>query len=264
MELFFRKIGSGYPILILHGLYGMSDNWMSIARILSSKNEIWLPDLRNHGHSPHNAIHTYETMSQDIITFIQTNNIYKPILIGHSMGGKVAMTIAKNNPELLAGLCVVDIAPKNFEINETQDLHSHRHIIDSLCSLELGKIKNREEADEILSNSLPSAMLRAFLLKNLQRTPNGFQWLFNLPVLKKYLPQIAGGFDNNWQQTTITGFPVLFAKGEQSDYITNNDYSHIETIFPSAIIKVIPNAGHWLHAQNSDAFIQALKEHILA
>lgn len=264
MELFFRKIGKGYPIIILHGLYGMSDNWMTIARLLSVNNEIWLPDLRNHGHSPHADIHTYESLSMDVVEFIDTHKIHKPIIIGHSMGGKVAMTVAKKNQELIAGLCIVDIAPKNYNIDETQDLHSHQHIIQSLCSLEIDKIKNREEADELLSKYLPSQTLRAFLLKNLQRTSNGFQWLFNLPILKKYLPEIAGGFDNNWLQTTITGLPVLFLKGEKSDYISDSDYSLIEKIFPSATIQLIPNAGHWLHAQNPEAFLQALKEHLLA
>jgi len=264
MELFFRKIGKGYPIIILHGLYGMSDNWMTIARILSVNNEIWLPDLRNHGHSPHADIHTYESLSMDVVEFIDTHKIHKPIIIGHSMGGKVAMTLAKNNQEHIAGLCIVDIAPKNYNINETQDLHSHQHIIQSLCSLDIDKIQRREEADELLSKYLPSPMLRAFLLKNLQRTQTGFKWLFNLPVFKKYLPQIAGGFDESWRNTSISGFPVLFLKGEQSDYITKEDYALIEQIFPGSVMQTISNAGHWLHAQNPEAFIKAIKENLLA
>ncbi|NSW44313.1 MAG: alpha/beta fold hydrolase [Bacteroidales bacterium] len=262
MELFYRQLGNGFPIIILHGLYGMSDNWMSIARQLSNKYQIWLPDQRNHGRSPHSTIHTYQAMCNDLLEFIQKHQLHKPIVMGHSMGGKVAMTFAKEYPNLLSALVVVDIAPKNYQIHEAQDMHSHHHIIESLCSLPLNKIDSREKADELLSDSLPSPLLRAFLLKNLQRSEHGFQWLFNLPVLKENLKHIAGGFDNDWQQATITGFPVLFLKGEQSDYITPNDIPLIEQIFPAAQIEVIPQSGHWLHAQNPQAFIAALQKYL--
>ncbi|MGQ9847044.1 MAG: alpha/beta fold hydrolase [Bacteroidales bacterium] len=263
MELFYRQIGNGFPIIILHGLYGMSDNWMSIARQLSDKYQIWLPDLRNHGRSPHSTIHNYQAMSNDLLEFIDKHHLHKPIIIGHSMGGKVAMTFAKEHSDLLSGMAIVDIAPKNYSINETQDIHSHRHIIDALCSLKLEKIDSREKADELLSTSIHSNNLRAFLLKNLQRTENGFKWLFNLPILKENLEHIAGGFGEEWQHTSITGFPVLFLKGEQSNYITSNDIALIESIFPAALIQVIPHAGHWLHAQNPQAFIASLKKYLL-
>jgi len=261
MELNFRKLGSGYPIVILHGLYGMSDNWISIARFLSVSNEVWLPDMRNHGHSPHTSIHTYEAMTNDVIEFIHQHQIVKPVLIGHSMGGKVAMNFARTNHEMIAGLGIVDIAPKNYSVFETHD--PHKHIIDSLCKLDLNSIHHRDEADEMLSKDIPSHVLRAFLLKNLQRTPNGFQWLFNLPVLKENLEHIAGGFGEEWNQCIVSGIPVLFFKGALSDYINEQDFPFIEKIFPSSNIEIIPHAGHWLHAQNPDAFLNALKTYLL-
>lgn len=241
----------------------MSDNWISIARSLSANNEIWLPDIRNHGHSPHDSIHTYEAMTNDIIEFIHQHQIVKPVLIGHSMGGKVAINLARINPELIAGLGIVDIAPKNYNVTDTQDLHSHKHIIESLCKLDVNSIHHRDEADEMLSKDIPSPVLRAFLLKNLQRTPHGFQWLFNLPVLKKNLKHIVGGFEDKWNQCVISDLPVLFLKGELSNYISEQDYSIIEKIFPSSHIEVIAHAGHWLHAQNPEAFLNAVKTYLL-
>jgi pimeloyl-ACP methyl ester carboxylesterase len=261
MELFFRKTGKGYPIIILHGLYGMSDNWFSIAGLLSAKAEVWLPDLRNHGRSPHSEVHSYKAMSDDMLEFIQSHAIHKPILIGHSMGGKVAMTLAKNHPELISALCVVDIAPKDYAIDHTIDFHSHKHIIDSLCSLNLSNIHSREEADLQLKEKIPSDRLRAFLLKNLQRNQKKtFQWLFNLPVLKKSLSYIAGGFGNDWDNIVISGFPVLFLKGEKSNYILSEDFPLIEKIFPAAIIETIPNAGHWLHAENPELVVELVEK----
>lgn len=241
----------------------MSDNWMSIARQLSEKNKIWLPDQRNHGRSPHSPTHNYQAMSDDLLEFINKHQLHKPIIIGHSMGGKVAMTFAKKHSNLVSGMVIVDIAPKNYSINETQDINSHLHIINTLCSLELEKVDSREKADEILSTSIPSNNLRAFLLKNLQRTENGFQWMFNLPVLKENLEHIVGGFGEEWQHISITDFPILFVKGEQSNYITSNDIALIKRIFPAAQIEIVNNAGHWLHAQNQQAFIAYLKKYFL-
>lgn len=241
----------------------MSDNWLSIARQLSEKNQVWLPDLRNHGRSPHSQIHNYQAMCDDLFEFINKNLLYKPVIIGHSMGGKVAMTFAKEHPDLISGLVIVDIAPKNYSIHETQDMYSHHYIINSLCSLKLENVDSREKADKLLATSIPSYQLRMFLLKNLHRTKYGYQWLFNLPVLKENLNNIAGGFGKEWNQISITGFPVLFIKGEESNYINSNDVLLIDKIFSTSQIEIVHHAGHWLHVQNPQTFIALIRKYII-
>lgn len=265
MDLFFRELGKGNTITILHGLYGMSDNWLTIARMLANQYRVIIPDLRNHGHSPHSNTHTYEEMAQDVIKLLDKLNITQCLLIGHSMGGKIAMTIAKYFPSYVAGLGIVDIAPKNYDIKDTQDELSHQLIINSLMSLDIKNITRREEADKKLSTTIHSSSLRSFLLKNLSRDEEGnFKWLFNLPVLQQYLETIAGSFDYPWTLKIINQFPVLFIKGANSNYILPSDYPLIYEYFPEASIISISDTGHWLHAQKPFEFIEVVHKNLLS
>lgn len=252
MDLFFRKIGKqGPPLIILHGLYGSSDNWISIAKLLENYFEIYLIDQRNHGKSPHSDEFNYELLSNDLFDFFAKHNIVRANLLGHSMGGKTAMHFAKNYPELINTLILIDIAPKNYSNNNSLELITHYKIIESLLSINLSLLKNREQADEELSKSIDSIKLRSFLLKNLHRNNSGqFEWLLNLKSLSINFKNIADGFiPELWKNIEITGFPVLFVKGGNSNYILEKDKLIINSIFPAAEIFEIPETGHWLHAE---------------
>lgn len=259
MELFYRKLGQGKPLIILHGLYGMSDNWLTVARMLSDTFTLWLPDLRNHGRSPRSETHTYEAMAADMYEFIDTHRIENPIILGHSMGGKVVMKLVDQYPTLTDKICIVDIAPVNYSEFSTIEIKQHQHIIDSLLKLDLTKIVKREDADAMLAEYIKENKLRAFLLKNLHRNENNdFDWLVNLPVLKTSLPHIINGFDG-WNQKVISHVDAYFIKGELSAYIRKDFEAIIQHIFPNNQIISVPNSGHWVHADNTTYFVKIIK-----
>jgi pimeloyl-ACP methyl ester carboxylesterase len=258
MGLFYRKQGTGYPIIILHGLYGSSDNWLTIAKYLSFYFQIWLLDLRNHGRSPHFPTHTYKEMADDVYFFMKENNIVNPIIVGHSMGGKVAMTIARYYPQALSKLIIVDIAPVNYSKYNIADVLIHEHIIDSLLNLNLNEVKQLKDADNLLSSYIKDEKLRLFLLKNLKKEKDKYHWQLNLKVLKQYLPHIIDGFED-WQDVTIN-IPTYFFKGEYSSYINEKFYAIINNIFKNTEIILVPNAGHWLHSENTEFFVKKVIE----
>jgi pimeloyl-ACP methyl ester carboxylesterase len=252
MELFYRKIGkNGPPLIILHGLYGSSDNWVSVAKLLENHFEIFLIDQRNHGKSPHSDEINYTLLSNDLFDFFAKHNIVKATIIGHSMGGKTAMFFAKKYPELINSLLIIDIAPKNYLNINSQELITHNKIIESLLSIKLNELKSREQADEELAKNIDSFKLRSFLLKNLHRNNNGnFEWLLNLKSISENFKNIADGFPiKEWGNIEISGFPVLFVKGGNSIYILNEDLPLINKIFPGSEIFIIQETGHWLHAE---------------
>ncbi|HEY3429551.1 MAG TPA: alpha/beta fold hydrolase, partial [Cyclobacteriaceae bacterium] len=166
MKLFFRELGQGQPFIILHGLMGSSDNWLTQAKMLSDEYKLYLVDQRNHGQSPHSDQFDYQVLANDLKDFIVDNGIQKPIVLGHSMGGKAAMNFAIANPDLLDRLIIVDIAPKAYPIH-------HDNIVEGLKAISINTLQTRNEADEILSRHVPEPDVRQFLLKNLSRKPEG-------------------------------------------------------------------------------------------
>ena len=264
MELFYRKTGTGPNMVILHGLYGSSDNWLTVCKLLENSFEIFIPDQRNHGKSPHSSEFDYDFLSEDIIQFIQAKKLNKIILIGHSMGGKVAMHLARKYPEVISHLILVDIAPKNYFPDESKESFLHIGILEALQKLYLPSLKSRDEADSLLSVDLPDKKLRSFLLKNLKRTSNGnYSWLLNIEAIQKNFSEISEGFRfSDWENIEISGFPVLFVKGEKSNYIEKTDIPLIKKIFPAAEIIEIPKTGHWLHAENSEEFASIVKKFV--
>jgi len=238
MELNYKSFGAGYPIIILHGLFGTLDNWQTIAKKLAENYTVYIIDLRNHGRSTHDDRFDYEVMADDLQAFMESHWIYEAHIIGHSMGGKTAMQFALNYPDLVNQLVVVDIAPKAYE-------GGHQTIFDALLSLDLAKITSRKEADEFLKQKIDDFGVRQFLLKNLTRQKEGgFKWKMNLPIIhQNYQPILSAiesedSFDND----------TLFIRGGISDYVKEEDMSHIKTLFPSAKLATVAEAGHWVHA----------------
>jgi len=263
INLSFRKTGHGPVLVILHGLYGSSDNWISIARKLEDRFTIFMPDLRNHGHSPHTSTHTFQDMADDLFLFFQVHQINKATILGHSMGGKLAMMFAAEYPELITGLIVADIAPKNYNSGNKpfKTVLQHEMILGLMEELNLVAVTSRKEIDYFLSEKLKNSTLRQFLIKNIHRDKEGyFEWKINVPVLKHALDSITSEVNSDWfaDRQPILNYPVTFIRGLNSDYISDQDFIAIKEIYPEARLIDIPDAGHWLHAEQPEKFVETV------
>ncbi len=263
MQLAYKKYGHGKPLLILHGLYGMSDNWASIAKALAEKFTVYAIDARNHGNSPHEMKHDYRTMSQDLEEFMEGHGLTKANLLGHSMGGKTASRFAMEHPEKVKSLVVVDISPGAYENTSAASPHvkMHRNILQSLRNLDLNRLESRKGADKLLAGKIKEKAVRQFLLKNLHRDKAGaYSWKLNLDTLARNLPNILDGITTTEAEKMggITAFPVLFIKGEKSSYINDEQEKIIYQLFPEAKIQTILSAGHWVHAEQPGLFLEGL------
>jgi esterase len=250
--LYSKKIGNKGPsIVILHGLFGSSDNWATIAKALSDNFQVYLLDLPNHGLSPRSNNFDYENMAGAILFFLDENNLAQINLMGHSMGGKAAMVFAKNNRERLLKLVVVDFAPKFYTIH-------HKLILQGLNSINLASLQSRTQANEILKNFEENESVRQFLLKNLYRNTDlgHFDWRINLPVITK---EIANVGEEIVFKIPFTK-PTLFIKGETSPYIQPEDEVEILKTFPNTQFKTILGAGHLVHIEKPKVFFEILNE----
>ena len=267
MELFFRKFGEGPPLIILHGLYGSSDNWISIGKSLAGRFEVFLPDQRNHGHSPHSDRHDYPSMRDDLSRFMDRHKLEKAILMGHSMGGKVAMYLAIQQPERVDSLVVIDIAPQAYGFSEhSNQIMTHTRILDAMLGIDFDHVHSREDANNQLARTIYSPKVRSFLLKNVERTDKGhYQWRINAKVIKDELPAVLDGLDPAafGGGKGITGFPVLFIRGGKSDYIRDEMIQGLQAIFPVAEVSTIQGAGHWLHIEQGAMLLKIVKYFLL-
>ena len=246
MQLNHKKYGeAGGHLVILHGLFGMLDNWHTLATQLGAQYQVWLVDQRNHGKSPHADDFNYHILSQDLAEFFAQHGIEKAHIIGHSMGGKTAMQFAFDYPEKVGKLIVVDIAPRAYGAH-------HNEIIEALQELDLKNLTKRSEVEEKLAERIPEEDTRLFLLKNLMRETEGFRWKMNLASLAKNYPLINGPVD----QDKIFEGPALFMRGGRSNYITVEDEKEILWQFPKAEFVTVPNIGHWIHAEAPQAFLE--------
>ncbi len=244
-------------MMVMHGLLGASDNWLTLSREWAKQRRVFLLDLRNHGRSPHSEDHTYTAMSDDLYEFMTDHDLRQAILLGHSMGGKVAMTFSLTFPHKVARLIVVDISPESSQTPEFVK------ILEILQGLDITGLRSRQEADERLSRYIPETGLRAFLLKNLVRNQNGgFSWRVNLEALYRNRRLIAGEIATD-DAATYDG-PTLFIRGGKSPYIRDAEIPAIRKKFPRAEIVTIPNAGHWVHADQPEAVLQAVEKFISA
>jgi pimeloyl-ACP methyl ester carboxylesterase len=262
MQLSYKKFGEGPPVVILHGLYGSSDNWVSIGRVLSTKFSVYIPDLRNHGNSGHSNIHNYPSLVEDVLEFLSQHNISNTIIIGHSMGGKTAMLLALTHPHLINKLVVVDIAPKAYTSLDKLQPHiiQHLNIINAFASTSLVGKTIRKEVEEEFANYVKEYRTRQFLLKNLIRNNNGFAWAIHVDALKKALPEIMDGpdFTKLKYDKEAIQFPVLFIRGEKSEYILDGDIQTIKKYFPRAELVTVFDAGHWVHAEQPELFLKSI------
>ncbi|HNF49863.1 MAG TPA: alpha/beta fold hydrolase [Chitinophagales bacterium] len=249
MNLYFKKFGdSPSHLIILHGLLGSSDNWQTIAKNLSGKFSVYVLDARNHGRSPHDNVMTYELMVIDLLHFMLQEKIDKATLIGHSMGGKTAMLFALNYPEKTDKLIVVDIAPKQYD-------GGHEEILFAMAEAPLQVTQDRKDIDVFLQKRIPDFGIRQFILKNLTRDEYGkLVWRSNVEgIIHAYRGLM--GFPN--VETVFDG-ETYFIKGEESDYLLENDEAAIRYLFPNASIIAIPKAGHWVHADQPELFLQTI------
>lgn len=252
MKLNFNRQGRGPAVILLHGLFGSSSNLAKAAKALCDDFSVYQVDLRNHGLSPHCADMDYPSMAADIIEFMNDQNIEHANLLGHSMGGKVAMQVALNYPERVNKLIVADIAPVTYP-------HHHNPVLEGLQSLENSKLQSRQQADEKLAEFVFEAQVRAFLLKNLLRKQDGNYGL------RLNLEAIVNHYEALGQAPTGTPFngPTLFLKGLDSAYIQTKHRDEVLTLFPAAKMQVISGAGHWLHSDKPDTFNRLVKQFLI-
>lgn len=235
--------GEGPPLLLLHGLFGAGDTLGGIRRRMDSEYQVHSLDLRNHGDSPHTDTMSYPEMAMDVLAYMDRAGLETANLLGHSMGGKVAMEMALMAPERVERLIVADIAPVAYEPH-------HDNIEKALRSLDPSQVRSRREADSVLAESIEERGVRQFLLTNLVPSNGGFRWRMNVPGILACYDQIMAGPHNSG----VYEGPTLFIRGGESDYIQPEHRDAVSGYFPNAELKVIPEVGHWLHAEKPELF----------
>jgi esterase len=264
MKLHVQRLGKGFPLIILHGLYGSGDNWLTIAKNLSAICEVFLVDQRNHGQSPHSDQHNYPLLAADLLEFIDDHGLGKAVILGHSMGGKAAMWFAAQNPSRISHLIVADISPRSYTDKAGESSHSafHRKILESMLAVDFTQVDGLGDIDRQLVNGLPDKQLRQFLLKNIEKVPgSGYMWRLNIRGLLLNLDSLSAGLEPFLAEGKIINqFPVLFIRGDKSHYIDEPDIVMIRQLFPNAQVVTIRNAGHWLHAEQTVEVVAAIRK----
>ena len=236
------------PLLLLHGLLGSGENWHSVATNLSNSRTIIVPDLRNHGRSPHSREHDYASMAGDVVMLLDSLGIEDCTIVGHSMGGKVALRFALDHPGRVRGMVIEDMVPGST-------FPRYLKFIEALRDIDLDLVSSRRDADEALAKGISDEAIRQFLLKNLERRGDGYGWRPNLAVL-------AESYNSLWQGLEKKGAysgPTLFIRGGESDTVADTRIESIEEYFPQARVETIYGAGHWVHATHQSEFTSALE-----
>lgn len=246
MQLHYQTLGQGQPLILLHGLFGSGDNWGTVARNFSQHYQVICVDLRNHGRSPHSASQSYANMAEDLLELCNALGLERIHLLGHSLGGKVAMQFAVHHADRVDKLIVVDMAMRAYA-------DAHSHLIDAMMAIDLAVLQSRLEADKVLSDSISQAAVRQFLLMNLIRSGSGLAWRINLAALKANYPILLQAVCENTRYEK----PCLFIRGEHSDYVLDTDTEQIKINFINAKFTSLPT-GHWVHAEQPQAFIEVV------
>lgn len=261
MNLFYSKLGKGPALIIIHGLYGSGDNWFNIARALSENFTIYLIDQRNHGRSPHTLTHSYREMADDLDEFIKSQNLININIIGHSMGGKTAMTYCLEHGENVKKLINVDISPFSYEnldyFKEQQSFH--QSIIERFLTAPIKDSQSRLDIETHFAKNIRDINTKRFLLKNLKRNKDGqFSWKLNIETISKSLANIIDAAPPI-KMGAQSYVDTLFIRGGKSPYITNEDIDSINDIFSNSEFIKYENSGHWLHAEEPERFIKDVK-----
>ncbi len=250
MELHYQSFGLGPPLVILHGLFGSSNNWRTFAEKAGERFHVFAVDLRNHGSSPHSEEFTIAAMADDIRQFLADRGLSRASVLGHSMGGKTAMEFALRHPRKVEKLIVVDIAPRQYP-------PAHDEILEAMAAVDLSAYSSRTAIDDALSRRLPDTRVRQFVLTNLKRRAGGrYEWKINLGVLRRKYEEVTKAQNSD---TPFPG-PTLFLRGELSPYVREEDVLEIRRLFPAARLRVVPGAGHWVHADRPEEFLSAVLE----
>lgn len=251
MQLHYQTLGQGQPLILLHGLFGSGNNWGAVAKHFAQYFQVISVDLRNHGNSPHTDKQDYAVMAEDLAELCDALNLNTVHLLGHSLGGKVAMQFATQFPQRVDKLVVVDMAMRAYA-------DAHTHLIDAMMAVDLSAVRSRNEVDLALSSSINQAAVRQFLLMNLVKSGEQFAWRINLAALKANYPAMQQAVC----ELALYDKPCLFIRGEHSDYLSDDDIDHIKAHFTQAQFASLP-AGHWVHAEQPQAFM-ALVERFLS
>jgi esterase len=245
MQLHHQTLGQGQPLVLVHGLFGSADNWGSIAKHFAQHFQVISIDLRNHGRSPHSESQTYADMADDLLELCDALSLEQIYLLGHSLGGKVAMQFATRYPERVSKLIVVDIAMRAYADEHTQ-------LMDAMQAVDLNHLQSRSEVDKALSPAIPNLMVRQFLLTNLVKGGEQLRWRINLPALKANYAKCIAPISVHFEK------PSLFIRGERSHYVNESDVAEIQSQFPSSEIVSLPT-DHWVHAEQPELFIKAVE-----
>jgi esterase len=252
-ELHYTTTGQGKPLVVMHGLFGSGKNWQSHARRFGEHFQVFNLDLRNHGQSFHADEMNYAVMAADVLQLLDRLGLEPCHLLGHSMGGKLAMTLAMLRPDLIASMVVADIAPVKYS-------HHYDDLIDPILALPLDQIESRTQADHLLRPNIPEDQLRAFLLQNLAREPDGWCWRVNWRAIQRDMDWLTG-FDHIADELRIE-VPTLFLRGAKSDYVGEPEVEVIQRHFSDYQIETIADAGHWLHAENPAVFNRLVLDYL--
>lgn len=252
-KLNFKTFGSGDPIIILHGLFGMLDNWQTIAKKLSEDYMVYLVDLRDHGKSEHTDDFNYSLLAQDIAEFMEAEWIHESYVIGHSMGGKTALQLVNDYPDLVKKLIIVDIGIKSYK-------GGHEVILDALRSVPIDIVESRKEVEKHLAQYIEEPGIRLFLMKNLTRNKEGgYRWKMNLNLLIKHYQEILAGITFG----DVVETPTLFIRGGKSGYILNEDVEELSSHFNDMNLVTIEDAGHWVHAEKPNELLSAINSFLV-
>jgi len=253
MDLHYEVQGAGAPLIILHGLFGSSENWSSISRRLAPRFRVYVVDQRNHGRSPHSIEMNFAVMAEDVHRLMCDQSIEGAFLLGHSMGGKTAMQLALTHPTSVRKLVVADIAPGPYAPR-------HDKILQGMLALDLTRFETRSQMESSLAPWVSDIATRRFLLKNVMREPaGGFRWKLGLQEINQNYSRLNSAVPANGRFDQ----PTLFVRGETSDYLLESDLAEIRFLFPQAILKTIAGAGHWLHTDHPEAFVRLIEEFLI-
>lgn len=256
VDLYFTEQGEGFPLIIIHGLFGSADNWRTLAKKFAEHYKVYCIDLRNHGRSPHINDMSYGAMAADLLKFMQDRDIDQAHIIGHSMGGKVAMQLALSHPESVAKLVVADIAPVVYE-------HGHDDVIDAFYAVRnAGGVASRKEADQLMSQHVSELGIRQFLITNLEKKDTGkMEWRVGLDQIRDNYESVILApslTTESGQVGQVFGGDSLFIRGDRSNYVLDQYRPQIDALFPNAELQTVEGTGHWLHAEKPLEFLERI------